>query len=88
MADMSTTTGGGTNEQSDRDEDVRALLRDALPPVSYERQRDLWPQMLARIEKAPALARRVPWFDWVLAAAAVVCVVCVPKVIPFLLFHL
>jgi hypothetical protein len=85
---MSTTTSGGANEQSDRDEDVRALLRDALPPVSDERLRDLWPQMLARLEQPPMVARRVPWFDWVLAAAAVVCVVCVPKMIPFLLFHL
>jgi hypothetical protein len=85
---MSTTTSGGANEQSDRDEDVRALLRDALPPVSDERLRDLWPQMLARLEQPPAAVRYVPWFDWVLAASAVVCVVCVPKMIPFLLFHL
>jgi hypothetical protein len=85
---MSTITPGGANERWDDDEGVRALLRDALPPASDERLRDLWPQMLARLEQPPMVARRVPWFDWVLAAAAVVCVVCVPKIIPFLLFHL
>ena len=69
------------------DDELRALLRNALPPVDDARHRDLWPQMLGRIEAAPA-GRRVPWFDWLLAAAAVVCIVCVPRVIPFLLFHL
>ena len=72
------------NHEFDENE-LRALLKEALPPVSDERHRDLWPQMLARLGER---ARRVPWFDWVLAATAVVWVLFFPGAIPVLLYHL
>jgi hypothetical protein len=65
--------------------ELRALLKQALPPVSDERHRDLWPQMLARVGDG---ARRVPWFDWVLAAGVVGWLAFFPGVIPVLLYHL
>jgi hypothetical protein len=77
--DLSGTSAG-------RDEmELRALLQEALPPVTGERHRDLWPQMLDRLgERAP----RVPWIDWVLVAGVVACVLFFPGLIPVLLYHL
>ena len=78
------------DQQDDRE--LRELIKQSIAPVKdVELRRDLWPQMLARLDQAPAFAtraKRVPWFDWLLAAAAIACVVLIPKVIPFLLFHL
>ena len=88
---MPKTMNSGMDEKWNEEDGLRALLKSAMPPVSDERHRDLWPQMLARLDQAPAFAtraKRVPWFDWLLAAAAIACVVLIPKVIPFLLFHL
>ena len=88
---MTTPTNTSMSENRDENDQLRTLLKSAMPPVSDERHRDLWPQMLARLDQAPAFAtraKRVPWFDWLLAAAAIACVVLIPKVIPFLLFHL
>jgi hypothetical protein len=72
------------NHEFDENE-LRALLKEALLPMSDERHHDLWPQMLARLGER---ARRVPWFDWVLAATAVVWVLFFPGAIPVLLYHL
>lgn len=73
-----------TNHEFDENE-FRALLKEALPPVTNERHCDLWPQMLGRLGER---ARRVPWFDWVLAAGAVAWVLFFPGAIPVLLYHL
>jgi hypothetical protein len=79
------------NDYQREDDDLRALLKSALPPVDDVRHRDLWPQMLARLESSPPLAsraKRVPWLDWVLAAAALALMLLFPGVLPMLLFHL
>jgi hypothetical protein len=51
-----------------------------------ELHRDLWPQMLQRLEQQHSI--RVPWFDWALAAIAAATVILFPGVIPALLYHL
>ncbi|HKO03737.1 MAG TPA: hypothetical protein VJW51_03260 [Candidatus Acidoferrales bacterium] len=67
-------------------ESTRGLLRQALPPMGHsELRRDLWPQMLRRLEAPPA---RVPWFDWVLVALVAIWALASPQMIPILLFHL
>ena len=78
-------TTNSNHEFDENENELRALLKEALPPVSDARHRDLWPQMLARLGER---ARRVPWFDWVLAAGAVVWVLFFPGAIPVLLYHL
>ena len=70
--------------------DMQKMLRDALPPVDElengaELRRDLWPEMLHRLER-PRL--RVPWFDWVLAAAVAAALLLFPNAIPALLYQL
>jgi hypothetical protein len=68
------------------DEQFGRLLRDAVAPVGDpELSRDLWPDMRARLD---ASRFRVPWFDWVLAALALVLCLIAPGAIPGLLYHL
>lgn len=64
---------------------LRALLKETLGPADLELRRDLWPEMVRRMEQGE---RRVPWFDWALLAAATACLLFVPQMIPMLLYHL
>jgi hypothetical protein len=67
-------------------EKIRELLRKAIPPVANrELKRDLWPQMLRRLEERPA---QVPWFDWALVALLAIWFSFSPEAIPILLYHL
>jgi hypothetical protein len=71
------------NENSD--ERIRELLKQSVGRTDAELGRDLWPQMLHRLEEGPAA---VPWFDWALLAAVALCLALVPNTIPLLLYHL
>jgi hypothetical protein len=71
------------NENSD--ERIRELLKQSIGPIDAELGRDLWPQMLHRLEERPSA---VPWFDWALLAAVALCLLLVPNTIPLLLYHL
>ena len=67
-------------------EKIRELLRKAILPVAdREPKRDLWPQMLRRLEERPV---RVPWFDWALVAVLAIWFFFSPQAIPILLYHL
>jgi hypothetical protein len=69
------------------DKALRDLLKQSVAPVrDAELRRDLWPQMLQRLDEAQPV--RVPWFDWVLAALASAALIFFPGVIPALLYHL
>jgi len=64
---------------------LRELLKKSMEPADLELRRDLWPEIVRRREKGE---RRVPWFDWVLLAAATAGLLFVPQMIPMLLYHL
>jgi hypothetical protein len=69
---------------------MREKLRDAVPPIDElghraELRRDLWPDMLRRLERPPV---GVPWFDWALLATAGAAAIFFPALIPALLYHL
>lgn len=67
-------------------EQMRKLLKAAVPPlIDAEPRRDLWPQMLRRLDSGPA---RVPWWDWALLGGAIAATCAFPGVLPALLFHL
>jgi len=67
-------------------EQFRKKLRAAIPLLRRpELGRDLWPDMLARMNE-PRM--RVPWYDWVLLGAAGVGACFFPGLIPALLYHL
>ena len=67
------------------EEDIRAALRAAFPPVDTELRRDLWPAMLRRLDEP---ARKVPWYDWALAGGLAGITVLFPKLILLLVYHL
>ena len=70
----------------ENNEKIRYALRRAIPPVAdQELRRDLWPQMLRRLEERPA---QVPWFDWALVALLAIWFSFSPQAIPILLYHL
>jgi hypothetical protein len=70
-----------------RDEHVKDILKQSLRPASMQLQRDLWPQMLQRLDKQSPI-KAVPWFDWALLALLVIFFVAFPHSIPVLLYHL
>jgi hypothetical protein len=77
-----------SNERNNRhdEKELRPLLKREFPPLqNAEPQRDLWPQMLRRLDAQPL---RVPWFDWVLAAAVAAALFLFPNAIPALLYQL
>jgi hypothetical protein len=77
-----------SNKQNNRhdEKELRTLLKREFPPLqNAEPQRDLWPQMLRRLDAQPL---RVPWFDWVLAAAVAAALFLFPNAIPALLYQL
>ena len=73
--------------ETDREDRMRDLLRQALPPVDAgaEPARDLWPLVLKRMDAQPAAA---PWFDWALAAGLAALTVLFPAWIPVFLYYL
>ena len=71
---------------SDDDQKLIHLLKTSLPPVGQpEPRRDLWPAMLARLERRTV---GVPWFDWALAGLAGGLLLFFPELIPVLLYHM
>ncbi len=65
---------------------LRDFLKQALPPIGETApRRDLWPELLRRLE-GPRAA--VPWFDWVLAAVTLIWLLLFPEAIPVLAYHL
>jgi hypothetical protein len=74
------------NQQREEESRLQTLLKREFPPLqNAELHRDLWPQMLRRLEAQPL---HVPWFDWVLAAAVAAALLLFPNAIPALLYQL
>jgi hypothetical protein len=70
-------------------EEMKELLKQALTPMqNTELRRDLWPQMLRKLDEPPLPIHSVPWFDWVLAAILSAVLIFSPGFIPTLLYHL
>jgi len=62
------------------------VLKKAFPVVDTELRRDLWPEMLRRLETSPV---KVPWYDWALAAGVVASGLLFPAFALFLFaYHL
>ena len=75
----------------DEFEYLRETLRGAIAPLrefdnGTDLGRDLWPDMLRRLEQAPRV--RVPWFDWALLGVACAAAIFFPALIPALLYQL
>jgi hypothetical protein len=86
-----------TNEQEQKE--IASLLKRSVAPVDAELKRDLWPQMLRRLDESSssqswfsvmfstAALSSVPWFDWALLAALIIGICIFPNTIPIWLYH-
>jgi hypothetical protein len=73
----------------ENNKEIEALLKAAVAPVKdAELRRDLWPQMLRKLDEQPSPVDRVPWFDWALAGILGAALFLFPGAIPALLYHL
>jgi anti-sigma factor RsiW len=68
-------------------EQMKDFLRSAMPRIAKDAEpsRDLWPDVLRRMEREPV---SVPWFDWVLVAGLVALAAVFPTAIPVFLYYL
>jgi hypothetical protein len=71
------------NEHDDRQ--IREALKQSFPPVDTELRRDLWPEVLRKLDARPA---GVPWYDWVLIGVSVSVFVFFPQLILVFAYHL
>jgi hypothetical protein len=75
------------NEEINKE--LKELLKQAVAPVQdTELRRDLWPQMLRKLEEQPLPIHNVSWFDWALASLAAAALLLFPGIIPALFYHL
>ncbi len=71
------------NEPEDRY--IREALKQSFPPANTELRRDLWPDVLRRID-AESLA--VPWYDWALIALSTGAVFFFPQLVLVFAYNL
>ncbi len=70
---------------NESDEALKMLLQQAAgAPADRDLKRDLWPEMLRRLEPSPT---RIPWWDWALAAVLLLCLLLFPETIPAVLYQ-
>ena len=72
-------------QQNQNEEEIKALLKEAFPPVDAGLRRDLWPAMLQRFNAPPAA---LPWYDLALIAGLAAVVVLFPKFVFLFAYHL
>ncbi len=73
-----------SNEENNKE--MKKILKQAIAPLKDTAlRRDLWPQMLRKLNEQPS---RVPWFDWALVGLLVTWILYFPQAIPVLLYHL
>ena len=76
-----------SNEENNQE--LKTVLKQVFAPIrDTELRRDLWPQMLRKLDDHSPSVRTVPWFDWALAAVLSAVLVFFPGSIPALLYHL
>ena len=69
----------------DNDREILDALKQSLPPVNPELARDLWPDVLRRLDTH---SLRVPWYDWVLIAMCASVFLIFPRLIFVFAYHL
>ncbi|MFZ0302755.1 MAG: hypothetical protein WAL75_08720 [Terracidiphilus sp.] len=84
-----TETKTNSDHESNRipeSERMKDLLKASVPRIADDAPtRDLWPDVLRRIDREQV---SVPWFDWALVGGLVALVVAFPTAIPVFLYYL
>ena len=69
----------------DNDCQIRNALKQSLPSVNTELARDLWPDVLRKLDVHSV---RVPWYDWVLIGLSTSVFLFFPRLIFIFAYHL
>lgn len=64
---------------------IRDALKQSFPSVNTQLGRDLWPDLLRRLD---ARTVAVPWYDWVLVGLSVVTFIVFPRLLFVFAYHL
>jgi hypothetical protein len=67
------------------DRQIREALKQSFPPVKTELRRDLWPDVLRKVD---ARQEGVPWYDWVLVGLSAVIFSAFPQLVLVFAYHL
>jgi hypothetical protein len=79
------------NEHEDKymtehdDRQIRNALKQSLPAVKAELRRDLWPDVLRKLD---ARQVEVPWYDWALVGLSAMMFVAFPRLVLVFAYHL
>ena len=67
------------------DRQIRDALKQSFPPANTELRRDLWPDVLRRVD-----ARKVgvPWYDWALVGLSGVMFLAFPRLLLLFAYHM
>lgn len=65
--------------------EIRQALKQAFRPIDDRLNRDLWPQVLRKLDSR---SMRVPWYDWALIAVTVLTVLAFPQLMLVFAYHL
>jgi len=70
--------------------ELKELMKGSLPQMDTTLQRDLWPQVEARLgeRKRRVVPVRLKWWEWALAAGDLGAAYYAPEAIPALLYHI
>ncbi len=67
------------------DRQIRDALKQSFAPVNTELRRDLWPNVLRKLD---ARSVRVPWYDWALVGLSAVMFLAFPRLVLVFAYHL
>jgi hypothetical protein len=79
------------NEHEDKymtehdDHEIRDALKQSFSPVKAELRRDLWPDVLRKLDLRPV---RVPWYDWALVGLSAAMFLAFPRLVLVFAYHL
>ena len=69
----------------DNDRRIRDALKQSFPSVNTDLRRDLWPDVLHKLD---ARQVGVPWYDWALVGLSVVMFLAFPRLVLLFAYHL
>ncbi len=64
---------------------IRDALKQSIPSVNTELRRDLWPDVLRKLDLRPV---RVPWYDWALVGLSAALLLAFPRLLLVFAYHL
>ena len=67
------------------DPQISKALKESFLPVNTELRRDLWPDVLRKLDARPV---GVPWYDWVLVGLSAAMFVAFPQLVLVFAYHL